>query len=67
MYEVLLDGNDGAMTVNVTELTLNLTQFGSFNVSVRAHNTVGVGPYSKSVWVIIPPPGSAVHCLHYHA
>ena len=55
MYEVLyepletFDGAIGPLSVNVTELTADLTdlqEYVNYTISVRAYTSVGAGPYS---------------------
>ena len=58
MYEVLyqpqetFNGTIKEMTVNVTELTANLTdleEYVNYTISVRAYTSVGEGPYSEGI------------------
>ena len=65
MYEVLywpLHTQNGSREarVNASVLTLNLTLafLGSYGISVRAYNGLGVGPYSESVTTDIPSQGN---------
>ena len=65
-YEVLYQpletfgGAIGPLTVNVTELTADLTdleEYVSYNISVRAYISAGEGPYSEDVTVITMEDG----------
>ena len=58
MYQVLyrpletFGGTIGPMTVNVTELTADLTdleEYVNYTISVRAYTSAGEGPYSDGV------------------
>ena len=61
MYQVLYQpletfgGAIGPLTVNVTELTVDLTdleEYVNYTISVRAYTSAGEGPYSDGVTVI---------------
>ena len=66
MHEVLyqpLETFDGAImtqTMNVTEMSANLTdleEFVNYTISVRAYTSVGAGNYSEEVTVMTPEDG----------
>ena len=61
MYQVLYQpletfgGAIGPLTVNVTELTADLTdleEYVNYTISVRAYTSAGEGPYSDGITVI---------------
>ena len=61
MYQVLYQpletfgGTIGPLTVNVTELTADLTdleEYVNYTISVRAYTSAGEGPYSDGITVI---------------
>ena len=61
MYQVLYQpletfgGTIGPLTVNVTELTADLTdleEYVNYTISVRAYTSAGEGPYSDGVRVL---------------
>ena len=69
MYEVLyqpqetFNGAIGEITVNVTELTANLTgleEFANYTISVRAYTSVGEGPYSEGIVKLTNEDGNFV-------
>ena len=63
MYEVRYESvqTGSITTLNVTAGSvvhlINLPELGDYNISLRAYNMVGEGPYSEGVTVTIPPPG----------
>ena len=61
MYQVLYQplktfgGAIGPLTVNVTELTADLTdlqEYVNYTISVRAYTSAGEGPYSDGVTIL---------------
>ena len=82
MYQVLYQpletfgGAIGPLTVNVTELTADLTdleEYVNFIISVRAYTSAGEGPYSDGVIVLTLQDGKCLqmgchlqcpHCTH---
>ena len=80
MYQVLYQpletfgGAIGPLTVNVTELTADLTdleEYVNYTISVRAYTSAGEGPYSDGVIVITLEGGKLKHasppCTWYNA
>ena len=78
MYQVLYQpletfgGAIGPLTVNVTELTADLTdldEYVNYTISVRAYTSAGEGPYSDGVTVITLEDGKLKHasppCIWY--
>ena len=66
MYQVLYQplgtfgGAIGPLTVNVTELTADLTdleEFVIYTISVRAYTSAGEGPYSDGVTIMTSEDG----------
>ena len=55
MYQVLyqpletLSGAIGPLSMNVTELTADLTEYVNYTISVRVYTSAGEGPYSDGV------------------
>ena len=70
MYEVLyqpqetFNGAIGEITINVTELTANLTgleEYVNYTISVRAYTSVGEGPYSEEIMELTNENGNFEH------
>ena len=70
MYEVLYQPQETfndeieEMTVNVTELTANLTdleEYVNYTISVRAYTSVGEGPYSEGIIELTDEDGNFEH------
>ena len=70
MYEVLYQPQETfneaieEMTVNVTELTANLTglkEYVNYTISVRAYTSVGEGPYSEGIIELTNEEGNMEH------
>ena len=69
MYEVLYQPQETfndeieEMTVNVTELTANLTdleEYVNYTISVRAYTSVGEGPYSEGIVELTDEDGNFI-------
>ena len=74
-YEVLynpLDSFEGGIengsvtTVNRSLVLAGLEEYVTYNISVRAHNSEGAGPFSDPVLVETPEDGKKANKLDFH-
>lgn len=57
--------NGSVFTIELSIILSDLEEFVEYNISVRAHNNGGAGPYSEGITVATMEDGKCTHTLGY--